>query len=220
MHFGFNINRSPPSFLEWTRIKFIKGLKRNRPRAKDSGYINQIHCFALRLGGAKVMKGTSFSAHFIASLEASEMGRHFILPFLISGNIIFILCCNFFFHLIILSFNNFYIPPPSGLICVTQISSLTLRRATDESQMVANMLELARAADIKAACPRSDTFCLPRVKCPVKSVVYDREAQRFKEGVDKVIFQSIRFKCYFSSRLFRWVLIYFEGSFNRNGNAN
>lgn len=58
--------------------------------------------------------------------------------------------------------------------------------------MVANMLELARAADIKAACPRSDTFCLPRVKCPVKSVVYDREGQRFIEGVEKVIFQSFQ----------------------------
>lgn len=95
---------------------------------------------------------------------------------------------------------------------MTQISSLTLRRATDESQMVASMLELARAADIKAACPRSDTFCLPRVKCPVKFVMYDREAQRFMEGVDKVIIQSIHSKCYFSSPLCR-VLIYFKRFF-------
>lgn len=71
---------------------------------------------------------------------------------------------------------------------MAQISSLTLRRATDDPKMVASMLELARASDIKAACPRSDTFCLPRVKCPVKSVVYDREGQRFMEGPDKVIY--------------------------------
>ena len=89
---------------------------------------------------------------------------------------------------------------------MTQIYSLSLRRATDEPKMVANMLELARAADIKAACPRSDTFCLPRVKCPVKSVVYDREGQRFIEGVEKVI--SYRFKRYYPFPLFRGVLIF------------
>ncbi len=48
--------------------------------------------------------------------------------------------------------------------------------------MVADMLELARAGDIRAACPRSDTYCLPRVKCNVKSIVYDREGLRFILG--------------------------------------
>ncbi|KAK4017995.1 hypothetical protein OUZ56_000067 [Daphnia magna] len=75
-----------------------------------------------------------------------------------------------------------------GLICVTPTLSLSLRRAVEEKipeqEIVADMLELARAADVKVACPLSDTFCLPRVKCPIKSIVYDREGTRFMVGAE------------------------------------
>lgn len=71
---------------------------------------------------------------------------------------------------------------------MAQILSLSLRRAVDEKipeqKIVADMLELARAADVKVACPLSDTFCLPRVKCPLKSTVYDREGLRFTVGAE------------------------------------
>lgn len=76
----------------------------------------------------------------------------------------------------------------TGLICVTPTLSLSLRRAVEEKipeqEIVADMLELARAADVKVACPLSDTFCLPRVKCPIKSIVYDREGTRFMVGAE------------------------------------
>ena len=48
-----------------------------------------------------------------------------------------------------------------------------------DDEKSANMLDLASAADIKAACPTKDTYCLPRVKCPVKNTDYDRESLRF-----------------------------------------
>lgn len=77
------------------------------------------------------------------------------------------------------------------LLCVTQVLPLSIPKLSADEQlaeqnMVADMLELARAGDIRAACPRSDTYCLPRVKCNIKSVVYDREGLRFILGPDEV----------------------------------
>lgn len=79
---------------------------------------------------------------------------------------------------------------------MASVNSLTLakraagdqqqRQHDGEQQMVADMLELARADEIKVACPRPNTFCLPRVRCPVKSVTYDREGMRFVLGADSV----------------------------------
>ena len=87
---------------------------------------------------------------------------------------------------------NLYFLKIGLLLCATQVFPLSLpklpeRETLSEQNMVADMLELARAGDIRAACPRSDTFCLPRVKCPVKSVIYDREGLRFILGPDQVI---------------------------------
>lgn len=57
------------------------------------------------------------------------------------------------------------------------------------------MLDLERAAEIRIACPRSDTFCVPRIKCPVKNVIYDREGLRFlldpKNVITALLYQSL-----------------------------
>lgn len=84
----------------------------------------------------------------------------------------------------------------AGLLWLANVQALTLSRTSRETppqhpaeqQMVADMLELARADEIKAACPRANTYCISRVKCPVKDVVYDREGTRFVMGPESVKF--------------------------------
>ena len=66
------------------------------------------------------------------------------------------------------------------------VQSLSLTKTSEQNgtadAMAADMLSISRSNDISAACPKSDTFCLPRVRCPVKNVIYDRESLRFMLG--------------------------------------
>ena len=66
------------------------------------------------------------------------------------------------------------------------MQSLSLTKTSEQNGtadgMAADMLSISRSNDILAACPKADTFCLPRVRCPVKNVIYDRESLRFMLG--------------------------------------
>lgn len=77
-----------------------------------------------------------------------------------------------------------------GLTCVTQVLSLSIpipaEQLVKHNLMEADMLELDRAIDIRSVCPLPKTFCIPRVKCPLRSIVYDREASRFVHREEKV----------------------------------
>ena len=59
--------------------------------------------------------------------------------------------------------------------------------------MAADMLSISRSNDILGACPKAETFCLPRVKCPVKNVIYDRESLRFMLGEQVILNRLIYF---------------------------
>ena len=66
------------------------------------------------------------------------------------------------------------------------VQSLSLTKTSEQNGtadgMAADMLSISRSNDILAACPKADTFCLPRVRCPVKNVISDRESLRVMLG--------------------------------------
>lgn len=52
------------------------------------------------------------------------------------------------------------------------------------------MLDIERAAEIRVACPKPDTYCLPRLLCRAQDVVYDRLTGQFIQG-DEVSCSSL-----------------------------
>ena len=65
---------------------------------------------------------------------------------------------------------------------IAGVELFSVAKNEEEDIFKATMLDSRNSDKIEFACPHKESFCIPRTKCSIKFVVYDREALRFQQS--------------------------------------
>lgn len=70
---------------------------------------------------------------------------------------------------------------------VIGVELFSVAKNEEDDMFRATMLDSRNSDKIEFACPHKESFCIPRIKCSIKFVVYDREALRFQQSKEVVL---------------------------------